>query len=252
MSLTYILDAKTITLRKETLQSFLRNREKGEVSDDEDKILKTLFHQFYTPDEGQVKYKLEEIDRFFIGIGSYNTKCFRMRLKDGREDVATLKRLAGENRTPQANVKRALRSAIDPQIQEFKNCYPLTPEDICPVQNTPLGTDAEVDHFDPPFHEIADEWLKRNTRVKIYCGEPGTSFYMLKEPFHTSWITYHKEKANLRWLSKEGNKKAHLLPNENKPSPPILPLYIKNYFEHKAILQEWNQAKMKASQTKED
>jgi hypothetical protein len=209
MYLPVIRYVSSISGRKELLQKFLKEHPIGELTDDEDKILKYVFQEYYIPDPGQEKYPIEDIDRFYIGYGQYNTICFHMRLKNGQDDVATLKRLSGENRTQHQNLHRALRTAINSQIEDFKNLYTLDPTRLCPIESIPLGTDAQVDHHNPTFKELVEEWMKENPNPKIKWGPTGSSIYLLEEPYHTSWVTFHHEKAELRWLSKEGNKKAH-------------------------------------------
>lgn len=209
IELQSILSEKTISGRKKILQRFKNEHSFGELTDEEDKIMKYLFEEYYTPDPGHSKYPIEDIDRFYIGYGMFNSICFRIRLKDGFDDVATYTRLAGENRTQNQNLNRALRKAIEPQIEDFKRENPLIATNICPLKQTPLGNDAQVDH-NPPFYKLVEEWLQQNQNPKVIWGPKGTSIYLLEEPFQTSWRNFHKEKANLRWLSKEGNKKAHL------------------------------------------
>lgn len=211
INLNTIQHIKTISGRKKKLQEYLKIHPVGEISDEDDRIMKWLFERFYTTDEGHEKYPIENIDRFYIGYGSYQSICFHIRLKNGFDDIATLKRLSGENRTPYQNLKRALRHAIHPQIEDFKQKNPLDATATCPIEKCPLGEDAQVDHFNPTFEQLSENWLKENPNPTVIWGERGSSIYLLEEPYQSSWIHYHKEKANLRWLSKEGNKKAHRL-----------------------------------------
>jgi hypothetical protein len=210
-TLRSIQDATTKKKRKEILQSYLRTHPVGEISEEDSDIMKCLFDEFYTPDTGQRKYPSDEIEKFYIGFGRFNSVCFHIRCKNGIEDVATIDRLSGSNRTPKANLLRALRYAIEPQLEEFREANTLDPTALCPIEHIPLGFDAQVDHFNPTFQQLVDDWLKKNKDPQIKWGPRASSIYLLEEPYQTSWITYHKQKANLRYLSKEGNKKAHRL-----------------------------------------
>jgi hypothetical protein len=197
----------TIVERKRVLKNLLHE---GNLTPQDNLQLKAWFETFYTPDLGDVKYTLDEIDTFFIGRSTmYNTPCFHVRLKNGKEDVVSTNRLAGEGRTQYESFTRALRVAIDPQIETFKHSHPLNPDAQCPVETTMLGRDAQVDHFQPPFYVLVKDWLdeiKTTPTVKYLQGN-----YRLTEPYHTSWVEFHAKRANLRWVSKEGNKKSHLL-----------------------------------------
>lgn len=211
MSLQESLNQTTIIGRKRLLQKFLKEHGPGELTDEEDSVLKKLFENFYTPDIGQSKYTQEEIQRFYIGKGSYNTTCFHLRLYNGFDDVATLKRLSGENRTNVENLRRALRYTIEDQIQSFRMSNPLEPNDICPVLQIPLGNDAQVDHFNPTFSQLLKDWIKENPLPVVVPGPKGSSIYILEEPYEKSWKDFHKKHAHLRWLSKKGNMIAHKL-----------------------------------------
>jgi hypothetical protein len=72
---------------------------------------------------------------------NYGNKCFCILVND-----TSIKRLSGGNRNDKANLIRALRNAIEPQIIDFRKTNPLNHNNICPVTNGILGLDAEVDH----------------------------------------------------------------------------------------------------------
>jgi hypothetical protein len=83
----------------------------------------------------------------------------------------------------------------------------LNPNAVCPIADRPLGLDAQVDHI-IPFHILAEEWLKNNENVTyVYSLEKMN--YVLNEPYYTSWANFHRNNAQLRWLSKESNTYAH-------------------------------------------
>ena len=207
--LSPIKQATTIKKRREILKSYLQTHPLGDISEEDDAIMKSLFEEFYTPDDGQYKYPKEDIEKIYIGYGKFQTKCFRILCYDGIDDAASQDRLSGSNRTDKANLTRALRDTIGPQIEEFKETNPLDPNAMCPIEKIPLGKDAQVDHYNPTFKELVIEWLKENKDPKIKWGPRGSSIYLLEEPYQTSWANFHREKAHLRYLSKEGNKKAH-------------------------------------------
>ena len=130
---------------------------------------------------------------------------------NGLAEPVAYKRLAGENRSEIENLKQALRSEIQPQIDAFRTANPLDPTAFCPIAyNCPLGTDAQIDHFYPTFRLLVKCWIAGNPGPKVSYNKE-RSVYELLEPHKTSWIQYHSDHAKLRWLSKVGNQKAHLL-----------------------------------------
>lgn len=207
MSLSKIKFCKTITGRKKILSDFLKGKEPGELSDTDDNLLKYLFITYYTTDEGQTKYSEDDIDRFYIGYGSYNTICFHIRLKNGKTDVATYKRLAGENRTNNANLNKAYRNAVSDQINEFKKNNPLNSGELCPIGHCVLGENAEVDHV-VPLYKLIISWMNEGNYGPT-CKYVENHDYVLDQPYLESWTKFHKQHAELRWLSYKGNRVAH-------------------------------------------
>jgi len=181
------------------------------VSTVNSEILLQLFMQYYTPDIGDRKYERFEISHIYIAKHPlHNTKGFYLRLMDGTVEPLAYKRLAGENRPEIENLRNALRSEIQPQIDAFRAENPLNPRAFCPVMYYPLETDAQVDHYRPTFRFLVKNWITVNPDPKVMYNND-RCLYELLEPHKTSWIQYHSEHAKLRWLSKLGNQKAHLM-----------------------------------------
>ena len=176
-------------------------------------LFKHIFEKFYTPDEQYIKFIASQILNVSIMKYNYGNKCFCIFVNDTWFPTS-IKRLSGSNRNDKANLIRALRNAIEPQISYFRKANPLNPNNICPVTNRILGLDAEVDHK-IPFHILAEEWIKNNKNISdiyisyIYILDKFD--YILQEPYYTSWINFHLQKSILRWVSKEGNRFAHKL-----------------------------------------
>jgi len=87
----------------------------------------------------------------------------------------------------------------------LKKKNPLNPFGECPINKGLLHQDAQVDH-EKPFNIILNEYLKKNKDEYYYNIE--RQIYLIKEP--EKWQQYHYKNAKLRWVSKEGNKTAHL------------------------------------------
>jgi len=206
-----VKSCKTISGRKKILQDYLTNSNSNNVLPvEDDAVLKYLFDKYYTPDKCDRKYE-QEIDRFYISTHpTFRTKCFNILLKDGTTHVASLSRLSGSNRTENQNITSAMRNAIQPQIMAFKRDFPLNPLEICPIADTPLGNDAEVDHHKPIFSILMKDWITGLGKIPVAKFMEDKLIYELEEPFLSLWCAFHKEHAVLRWLSKAGNKIAHL------------------------------------------
>lgn len=204
MSLELVLNQKGQGAKRELLSVYLKNNF-GDLSEPEITHFRHIFAQYYTPDPQHVKFNSSDISHVTIKKSHNNpTVCFHICV-DNEWYETGVPRLAGGNRTENANLKRALRNAINPQIQNYRQANPLNPNNICPITKGKLGIDAQVDHV-IPFYKLADEWLANNKNVSYTNTKDG---YILNEPYLTSWYNFHLEKAVLRYLSKEGNKTAH-------------------------------------------
>ena len=208
MSLENVIDEKTIKNRHLIMSNYLKNNNVGLLNENDTLLFKHIFEKFYTPDEQYTKFSASQISNVSIMKDNYGNKCFCIIVNDTWFPTS-IKRLSGGNRNDKANLIRALRNAIEPQIIDFRKTNPLNHNNICPVTNGILGLDAEVDHK-IPFHILAEEWIKNNKDISyIYVLDKFD--YILQEPYYTSWFNFHLEKSILRWVSKEGNKFAHKL-----------------------------------------
>ena len=208
MSLELVINEKTIASRKSLLSNYLKNNNVGILTENEGTFFKHIFEKFYTPDEEDIKYDISQISNISIVKDKYGNKCFNILVNNNWEPTSKT-RLSGNNRTDKANLIRSLRTAIEPQISNFRVCNPLNPNNICPVTKKMLGSDAEVDH-QIPFHILAEQWIKDNKNTSYHYVLDKRA-YILQEPYYTSWFNFHLEKSILRWVSKEGNKFAHKL-----------------------------------------
>lgn len=208
MSLEFVINEKTIKARHLLLSNYLKNNSVGSLTENESLFFKHIFEKFYTPDKEYTKFNVSQIISISIVKDNYGNKCFSI-FVNNYWFPTSIKRLSGGNRNDKANLIRSLRHAIEPQITTFRVCNPLNANDICPVTNKILGSNAEVDH-QIPFHILAEEWIKNNKNMSyIYVLDKFD--YILQEPHYTSWFNFHLEKSILRWVSKEGNQFAHKL-----------------------------------------
>jgi hypothetical protein len=209
MTLAVVIHGNTIQLRKSLLSNFLQTNECGELSELEATHFKHIFSKYYTPDEEYTKFDASSISKVSIVNDSWGKKCFSIQV-DKVWYPASIQRLSGGNRNEKANIVRAMRNAVEEQIQTFRSSNPLNPDAICPITNKSLGKDAEVDHI-LPFHIIKDDWLRNYYNSVVYSYDLDKMNYVLQDPCCKMWQEYHFEKATLRWVSKEGNTIAHTL-----------------------------------------
>lgn len=208
MSLEIVINEKTIKKRHSILSNYLKNNNVGILNESDALWFKHIFEKFYTPDEQYTKFNASQISNVSIVKDNYGNKCFSICVNDDWFPTS-IKRLAGGNRNDKVNLLRALRNAIEQQINDFRKNNPLNHINICPITNEILGLDAEVDH-QIPFHILAEEWIRNNKNIS-YIYNLDKFNYILQEPYYSSWFNFHLEKSILRWVSKEGNKIAHKL-----------------------------------------
>lgn len=208
MSLKEVFQQQTIKKRYQILSDYLKNNKVGYLNESELIIFRQIFENYYTPDKNDSKFDSKSITHVYIEKNNYGNKCFSIRVNNQWFPTSII-RLSGSNRTEKENLNRALRNGILIQINNFKKNNPLDINKICPITNSKLNYDAQVDH-EIPFHILADEWIKKEKRKKIsYKYNLEISNYILEEPYLKSWRKFHLQNAKLRWLSKDGNKIAH-------------------------------------------
>ena len=81
---------------------------------------------------------------------------------------------------------------------------PLDISLLCPITGYKLDKDAQVDH-EIPFHIIRNAWLLKNKPNVVYDSSK-FNYVIEDKQMADSWKSYHKDKAILRWLSKDGNR----------------------------------------------
>ena len=203
---------KTQLIRKKALSNFLNNHNLGKLNENELTIFKKIFDKHYTPDIEETKYNIDLIQDVYISI-SFNNRYFRI-VGDEIDVPCGIRWLSGATRTLKNKVTQAARNDISSQIKDFRADNLLDINDICPINGNELGFDAEVDHL-IPFNELLKEFMKENNintaELSGYVYyDKDTERRSYKEPYKTKWFDYHKQNAILRYLSKEGNKIAHL------------------------------------------
>jgi hypothetical protein len=210
MSLIEVLQEKDQKKRQSILSDYLKYNNLDILNDEDYKLFIEIFEIFYTVEENEEKFNKDDIKSVKIDLNlTYRTKQFMILVND-QWYPTSIKRLSGNTKSKNLIISTAFRNSIIDQIYEFKKNNPLNPFDECPINKGLLHCNAQVDH-EKPFNIILKEYLNKN-KDDIYYYDINKQIYLIKEPL--KWQKFHFEKAKLRWVSKEGNKTAHLLYRE--------------------------------------
>lgn len=179
------------------------------------------------------------IQHITIRAIEYGARGFWVTRTDGSCDDFSYKTALNGDLSHTAQVKRAMRFAIDPQIKAFKDqqfqqvwgsppgAPPYNPDLdyfhadnlwatsivhtplICPITNNQLDNNAttHVDHHNPPFAELIAKFVTDvggfdNIRTEPSPTHPGQQ---LCEPTKTQWIDFHQQHATLRLIHRSAN-----------------------------------------------
>jgi hypothetical protein len=99
------------------------------------------------------------------------------------------------------NEQKALREAIREQLQEFREC--------CEPQQCETCSSTDnlcADHFDPPFIEIANEFLTRFAPIALRPF-PGTCDRIADPDVEAAWIAFHARRATYQLLCRSCNSR---------------------------------------------
>lgn len=107
--------------------------------------------------------------------------------------------------------KNAARTAIKEQVSSFRR-QALAGSPKCPIARTILTSgNSEVDHIAPlTFDKLLHDFTKANgiDPSSVVIGSiDGTIAYFVDEELSANWASYHKERAQLRLISKEKNRR---------------------------------------------
>ena len=97
-----------------------------------------------------------------------------------------------------AQIKAVLRESIAPCIAEAKVALSATCEHCGSASNT------TVDHTDPPFDDIANDYLK-GVSPEIQPHPSGSGWMFKVESVEAHWITFHAARATYQTLCRSCN-----------------------------------------------
>ena len=120
-------------------------------------------------------------------------------------------------RTQEAEVKVAMRNAIQPDIDRFRreelhrlrtNGLPM----VCELSGNPIGDgpDTHVDHYgaDNEFHQIAARFAELQggfTNIATRSVEIGIGCVLDDDDVFDAWVAFHRANAQLRLIHRSAN-----------------------------------------------
>lgn len=143
--------------------------------------------------------------------GSYGTHCFFIYREDGTCTDFSYTKMYAKNQDKD-DVLNALRQAIDPIISNFRKGFKPDwyegewLEDI---------SQADVDHYNKTFNELAWEWIRNNGGIEQLIKkvnkteDSSTRTYFIDENLNESFRKFHNNNTHLRFLPKEINRSQH-------------------------------------------
>lgn len=147
----------------------------------------------------------------FIGRNAYGGKCFWLRRVDGSATDISFHVALDGRKNKRAEVVAALRTAVMPVVQDFKNTVNFY-FDKCPFTGetlTPMNT--HIDHYDKKFREVVDGWLSGKDIDTLHSwlnpsGQDGnTTIYFINEEIVQDFTQYHNANTHLRAVSEYAN-----------------------------------------------
>lgn len=141
--------------------------------------------------------------------GSYGTCCFYLIREDGScTDISYTKMFRKDILTD--DVLAALRTAIDPIISEFRQTFEPFDYEGKHIEKV---EDANVDHYDLKFKELASIWIEQKggvseLRNKVNATDDGSTVTCFTdETLNAEFREFHNAHTHLRFLPKEVNMK---------------------------------------------
>jgi len=187
---------------KTIIQEILNSNQIGEWLSKQDT---EILHDLLTYHEEYEKKKGKGIKGFKIQINYYKQRGFILYRTDGSStDFSYLKCL--QPPTLNSKIKTACRTAITQDILNFKDeAFKNSPTLLCPLSKEVLTFNScHVDHSNPTFIEIFDEWIKdkKISEKDINQTEDNSvTTYFINTDLEKSFREFHNSKCNLRILS---------------------------------------------------
>ncbi len=124
-----------------------------------------------------------------------------IRIDGSKIDISWLTCIKGKQASPESNLEQAMRSAIRPQIDDFRIWNSTSTCDLC---NQSINGPTHVDHI-KPFRDLKQDFLTNEAitlpkpiAFRDMAGSNEAGFKDEDILFAEKWINYHKKQATLR------------------------------------------------------
>lgn len=138
----------------------------------------------------------------------YSTLCFYIYREDGTCTDFSYTKMYAKNQDKD-DVLNALRQAIDPIISNFRTGFKPDWYDGEWLEDV---NQADVDHYNKTFNELAWEWIRANGGIevlikKVNKTEDGSTItFFIDKRLNESFRVFHDQNTNLRFLPKSKNR----------------------------------------------
>ena len=148
--------------------------------------------------------------RIFIGQDNYKHRCFFIeRIDNTVVDISYLTAIAGNSKSDLERIKIACRTAILPEIIDFRNKNVIFGVTKCAISDEILTKEnINIDHYDLKFSEMFALWIKRynpKELVKNIMVQEQTSIFINNEILN-DFISFHNLNCKLRAVTKHVNQ----------------------------------------------
>jgi hypothetical protein len=148
--------------------------------------------------------------RIFIGQDNYKHRCFFIeRIDNTVVDISYLTSIAGNSKSDLERIKIACRTAILPEIIDFKNKNVIFGVTKCEISGEILTKEnINIDHYDLKFSEMFDLWIKKyipKELVKNIQVQDQTSSFT-NDIILNDFISFHNINCKLRAVTKHVNQ----------------------------------------------
>lgn len=136
-------------------------------------------------------------------------RACRVVLTSGVTDKVSWSRTFGAPPSGYGKVTQALRSEVRDQMQDFRDRIASGEAPaVCSLTKKPLLRDFEVDHYAPPFTDLASDWLDAQggwERVAVHRVREG-GYEITDDSLADDWWAYHRRHAKLRAVNAQPHK----------------------------------------------
>jgi len=148
--------------------------------------------------------------RIFIGQDNYKHRCFFIeRIDNTVVDISYLTAIAGNSKSDLERIKIACRTAILPEIIDFRNKNVIFGVTKCAISDEILiKENINIDHYDLKFSEMFELWIKRynpKELIKNIMVQEQTSIFINNEILN-DFISFHNLNCKLRAVTKHVNQ----------------------------------------------